>query len=102
MFEILQEADIVHILREGKNDGVLYQIKEIKPDKNDECGQWWSIKFQVINIPVVFTWTLDQNQIAQSGFTMNGVQLQVILYARAMVGKVEKKSSEPTEIKSLF
>jgi hypothetical protein len=97
-FEQIQENDIVKIIIED-DPGNYFFVKKIEFDKHDECGLWWAVTFELINTPSVsFTWRIDDNHISQVPFSIQGKNIQIVLFARPSMLFEKKEEVNPMEV----
>jgi len=79
VFDSIKIHDIVIMHIAGK-PGCYCRVEDIVFDKDDHCGLWWSVTFTALVFPAVkFTWSLDDNHIRFSPFSMGGVPHQLEL-----------------------
>ncbi len=65
-----QDLVLVHV---DNKPGFYARVEEIVPDVKPG---WWQVKLLVLTFPLqVFTWILDDNQVAGEPFTMGGTPL---------------------------
>ena len=66
------ELVLVHV---DDKPGFYARVEEIVPDVKPG---WWQVKLLVLTFPLqVFTWILDEEQLAEAPFTMGGTPLRL-------------------------
>ena len=71
---MLLESDLVLVHVDNK-PGFYARIETIVPDAKPG---WWQVQLLVLTFPLqVFTWILDEQQLAESPFTMGGTPLRL-------------------------
>ena len=89
--------DLVLVYVEDK-PGFYARIEDISPDVKKG---WWTVKLLVLTFPLqVYTWILDESQIAGASFTMGGTPLKIEKIVSPVQVEEErqgkKKSPEPS------
>lgn len=101
-YEVLKEGDVVKLFVKDVDSGY-YITKKIEFDKEDECGLWWLVTLDCINISnLVLNWKVDDNHLHQEPFYIKGDKVQIILYARPGIIPEEKKEEIKSFNVSLF
>lgn len=68
----INDLVLVHV---DNKPGFYARIEDISPDVKKG---WWVVKLLVLSFPLqVYTWILDESQIAGAPFTMGGTPLQL-------------------------
>ena len=68
----INDLVLVHV---DNKPGFYARIEEITPDVKKG---WWVVKLLVLSFPLqVYTWILDDSQVAGAPFTMGGTPLQL-------------------------
>ena len=68
----INDLVLVHV---DDKPGFYARIEEISPDVKKG---WWVVKLLVLSFPLqVYTWILDESQLAGSSFTMGGTPLML-------------------------
>lgn len=68
----LNDLVLVHV---DNRPGFFARIEDIAPDVKPG---WWQVRLLVLTIPLqVYTWILDESQIAGSPFTMGGTPMML-------------------------
>lgn len=85
----INDLVLVHV---DNRPGFYARIEEITPDVKKG---WWQVKLLVLNMPLqVYTWILDESQLAGAPFTMGGTPL-MIEKVESPVVREEVKGAEP-------
>lgn len=80
--------DLVLVYVESK-PGFYARIEDISPDVKKG---WWTVKLLVLTFPLqVYTWILDESQIAGDSFTMGGTPLRIEKVVSPVHVEEEKK-----------
>jgi hypothetical protein len=83
--------DLVLVHVEDK-PGFYARIEDISPDVKKG---WWAVKLLVLTFPLqVYTWILDETQIAGASFTMGGTPLKIEKIVSPVQVEVEKKGKQ--------
>lgn len=90
--DAVQIHDLV-LINVDNNPGFYARVEEIEPDVKPG---WWQIKLLVLTFPLqVFTWILDDFQIAGADFTMGGTPLKLeLLESPVDIERAEKASAQ--------
>jgi len=90
----INDIVIVHV---DHKPGFYARIEDINPDVKPG---WWQVKLLVLTFPLqLFTWILDENQIAGADFTMGGTPIRMELVASPVEDKAENPVADvPQEI----
>ena len=68
----INDLVLIHV---DSKPGFYARIEDISPDVKKG---WWVVKLLVLSFPLqVYTWILDESQIAGSSFTMGGTPLMI-------------------------
>ena len=68
----INDLVLVHV---DSKPGFYARIEDISPDVKKG---WWVVKLLVLSFPLqVYTWILDESQLAGSSFTMGGTPLML-------------------------
>lgn len=71
---MIQESQLVLVHVDNK-PGFYARIEEIVADSKPG---WWQVKLLVLTFPLqVFTWILDEDQLAEAPFTMGGTPIRL-------------------------
>lgn len=71
---MIATSDIV-LVNVDKKPGFYARVEEISPDVKPG---WWQVRLLVLTFPLqVFTWILDEHQLAYAPFTMGGTPIQL-------------------------
>ncbi len=71
---MIQESQLVLVHVDNK-PGFYARVEEIAADSKPG---WWQVKLLVLTFPLqVFTWILDEEQLAEAPFTMGGTPLRL-------------------------
>lgn len=83
--------DLVLVYVESK-PGFYARVEDISPDVKKG---WWTVKLLVLTFPLqVYTWILDESQIAGESFTMGGTPLKIEKVVSPVQVEVEKKGKQ--------
>jgi len=86
----INDLVLVHV---DNRPGFYARVEEITPDVKKG---WWQVKLLVLNLPLqVYTWILDESQLAGAPFTMGGTPL-MIEKVESPVVREEVKETSPT------
>lgn len=88
--------DIVLVHIDG-NPGFYARIEQVSPDRKPG---WWQVKLLVLTLPLqVYTWTLEEEQINGTPFTMGGtpIRLEKVECPSSRQEEPEEHKEEPRE-----
>src|SRR5512146_2315313 len=85
----INDLVLVHV---DRKPGFYARIEDIVPDVKPG---WWQVKLLVLTFPLqVYTWILDESQVAGADFTMGGTPIRLEKVESPHV-RVEEPALEP-------
>ena len=91
----INDLVLVHV---DSKPGFYARIEDITPDVKKG---WWVVKLLVLSFPLqVYTWILDESQIAGAPFTMGGTPLMLEKIVSPVLNEESPKSVEDSAAKT--
>ena len=88
----INDIVLVHV---DNKPGFYARIEEITPDVKPG---WWQVRLLVFTFPLqVFTWILDETQIAGADFTMGGTPLRLDPVVSPVVEERQRREQQEKE-----
>lgn len=94
MATTINDIVLVHI---DNSPGFYARIEQVNPDRKPG---WWQVQLLVLTLPLqVYTWTLEEEQINGTPFTMGGtpIRLEKVECPEPLQEELEELKEEPRQ-----